>query len=87
MLYSRIKFTSTATVWYGISLFFYIDTDDSFFYQFHVPKERTVTDKGTTVEETVHHHIHHVIQPVIDKESKFCVFLILPSLFYNLTTM
>ncbi|TFK32938.1 hypothetical protein BDQ12DRAFT_670668 [Crucibulum laeve] len=32
-------------------------------------KERTVIDKGTTVNEQVHHHIHHVIQPIIEKET------------------
>ncbi|CAA7263936.1 unnamed protein product [Cyclocybe aegerita] len=35
---------------------------------FHVPKERSVVDKGVTIKEHVHHHIHHVIQPVIEKE-------------------
>lgn len=33
---------------------------------------------GTTVNETIHHHVHHIIQPVIEKESKFfffCTFL------------
>ena len=33
------------------------------------PTERVVVDKGTSVVENVHHHIHHVIQPVIEKES------------------
>jgi hypothetical protein len=37
-----------------------------------------VIDKGTTVKETIHHHIHHVIQPVIEKESKLCFSLSLP---------
>ncbi|KAH9476668.1 hypothetical protein JR316_0010582 [Psilocybe cubensis] len=35
----------------------------------HSSKERTIIDKGTTVNETVHHHVHHVIQPVIEKET------------------
>lgn len=33
----------------------------------HSSKERTVVDKGTVVTENVHHHIHHVIQPIIEK--------------------
>ncbi|KAF9484759.1 hypothetical protein BDN70DRAFT_849033 [Pholiota conissans] len=35
----------------------------------HGAKERTVIDKGTTINEHVHHHVHHVIQPVIEKET------------------
>jgi hypothetical protein len=36
----------------------------------HSAKERTIVDKGTTVTENVHHHIHHVIQPVIEKNGE-----------------
>ncbi|KAF9029457.1 hypothetical protein BDZ89DRAFT_1065415 [Hymenopellis radicata] len=35
----------------------------------HGDKERTVIDKGTVVHENVHHHTHHVIQPIIEKET------------------
>lgn len=35
----------------------------------HGAKERHVIDKGTIVNENVHHHVHHVIQPVIEKET------------------
>ncbi|KIL64363.1 hypothetical protein M378DRAFT_163395 [Amanita muscaria Koide BX008] len=36
---------------------------------YHGAKERHVIDKGTIVNENVHHHVHHVIQPVIEKET------------------
>ncbi|KAF8902723.1 hypothetical protein CPB85DRAFT_1417184 [Mucidula mucida] len=36
---------------------------------YHGDKERTVLDKGTAVNEHVHHHTHHVIQPIIEKET------------------
>ncbi|KAF8963292.1 hypothetical protein BDZ97DRAFT_1042457 [Flammula alnicola] len=35
----------------------------------HLEKERTVVDKGITVNQHIHHHVHHVIQPVIEKET------------------
>ncbi|KAF4574386.1 hypothetical protein EYR40_005896 [Pleurotus pulmonarius] len=35
----------------------------------HAPKERHVVDNGETVRENVQHHVHHVIQPVIEKET------------------
>ncbi|KAF6756269.1 hypothetical protein DFP72DRAFT_895076 [Ephemerocybe angulata] len=35
----------------------------------HTAKERTIVDKGTMITETVHHHIHHVIQPVIERQT------------------
>ncbi|TFK26940.1 hypothetical protein FA15DRAFT_754635 [Coprinopsis marcescibilis] len=35
----------------------------------HEAKQRTIIDKGTTVHENVQHHVHHVIQPVIEKET------------------
>ncbi|RDB18314.1 hypothetical protein Hypma_000536 [Hypsizygus marmoreus] len=35
----------------------------------HEPKERVVVDKGTKVHENIQHHIHHVVQPIIEKES------------------
>ncbi|KAF4623392.1 hypothetical protein D9613_002340 [Agrocybe pediades] len=35
----------------------------------HTERERTIIDKGTTVNEIIHHHVHHVIQPVIEKET------------------
>jgi len=34
----------------------------------HRNKERTVVDLGETVTENVHHHVHHVTQPVIEQE-------------------
>ena len=37
--------------------------------QTHLERERTIIDKGVTVKETIHHHVHHVIQPIIEKES------------------
>ncbi|PWN23353.1 hypothetical protein BCV69DRAFT_245491 [Microstroma glucosiphilum] len=33
------------------------------------PETRQVIDKGETINETVHHHVHNVIQPVIIKDS------------------
>lgn len=38
--------------------------------QDHAAKERIIIDKGTTVNQQTHHHVHHVIQPVIQKESE-----------------
>ncbi|KAF7433651.1 hypothetical protein PC9H_005613 [Pleurotus ostreatus] len=35
----------------------------------HAPKERHVIDNGETVRENVQHHVHHVVQPVIEKET------------------
>lgn len=35
-----------------------------------MPKERHVIDNGETVREDVQHHVHHVVQPVIERESK-----------------
>jgi len=35
----------------------------------HVQGERQVVDAGETVNETVHHHVHNVIQPIIEKET------------------
>jgi hypothetical protein len=33
------------------------------------PTHRQVVDKGEQVKENIHHHIHNVIQPVVDKDS------------------
>ena len=60
---------------------------NSFLYQSHVPKERMTVHKGTTVNVTEHHHVHHIIQPVIEKESKFYVFSSSLFCFKDLTTM
>ncbi|PFH49285.1 hypothetical protein AMATHDRAFT_48838 [Amanita thiersii Skay4041] len=35
----------------------------------HGEKERIIVDKGVTINEHTHHHIHHIIQPVIEKET------------------
>lgn len=35
----------------------------------HAPKERTIIDKGIVINEHIHHHIHHVMQPIITKET------------------
>jgi hypothetical protein len=35
----------------------------------HGAKERVIIDKGTIVNENTHHHVHHVVQPVIAKET------------------
>ncbi|KAF8630098.1 hypothetical protein AX17_005496 [Amanita inopinata Kibby_2008] len=35
----------------------------------HGAKERTVVDQGMMVNEHVYHHIHHVVQPIIEKET------------------
>ncbi|WFC93776.1 hypothetical protein MBRA1_000399 [Malassezia brasiliensis] len=32
------------------------------------PIERSVIDKGETVREIVHHHIHNIVQPIIEKD-------------------
>ncbi|KAF8624315.1 hypothetical protein AX15_005945 [Amanita polypyramis BW_CC] len=34
----------------------------------HGAKEHTVIDKGMVVNEHTYHHVHHVVQPVIEKE-------------------
>ncbi|KAI3626187.1 hypothetical protein CBS9595_001548 [Malassezia furfur] len=34
----------------------------------HAPIERSVIDKGETVREIVHHHIHNIVQPIIEKD-------------------
>ncbi|KAF5353508.1 hypothetical protein D9756_007975 [Leucocoprinus leucothites] len=35
----------------------------------HLERERTIIDKGVTVKERTHHHVHHIIQPIIEKET------------------
>jgi len=35
----------------------------------HAPTERRVVDMGEQVNETVHHHVHNVIQPIVQKET------------------
>lgn len=37
----------------------------------HGTKEKVVIDKGTNVHESVQHHIHHVVQPVVEEQ---CVY-------------
>ncbi|PKI84151.1 hypothetical protein MVES_002121 [Malassezia vespertilionis] len=32
------------------------------------PIERSIVDKGETVREIVHHHIHNIVQPIIEKD-------------------
>ncbi|GAA5879416.1 hypothetical protein JCM3774_005234 [Rhodotorula dairenensis] len=32
------------------------------------PRERTIVDKGENVVEHDHHHVHHVVQPVIERD-------------------
>lgn len=32
------------------------------------PVERSIVDKGETVREIVHHHIHNIVQPIIEKD-------------------
>lgn len=34
----------------------------------HRPTERTIVDRGEIVNENVHHHVHHVTQPVVQQE-------------------
>ncbi|KAK4047693.1 hypothetical protein OIV83_005201 [Microbotryomycetes sp. JL201] len=34
-----------------------------------LPKERVVVDKGEIVNENVHHHVHHVVQPTIMRDT------------------
>lgn len=31
--------------------------------------ERTVVDKGERVKEQIHHHIHNIVQPIVEKDS------------------
>merc|ERR1712183_718827 len=31
--------------------------------------DRSVIDKGETVREIVHHHIHNIVQPIIERET------------------
>ncbi|GAA95701.1 uncharacterized protein L969DRAFT_101795 [Mixia osmundae IAM 14324] len=33
----------------------------------HAPKERQVVDKGEVLTENVHHHVHNVIQPIVER--------------------
>lgn len=33
------------------------------------PADRSVIDKGETVREIVHHHIHNIVQPIIEKDT------------------
>ena len=33
------------------------------------PIERSIVDKGEAVREIVHHHIHNVVQPVIQRDT------------------
>ncbi|OAV96016.1 hypothetical protein PTTG_02309 [Puccinia triticina 1-1 BBBD Race 1] len=35
----------------------------------HAPVEKTILDCGETVQVREHHHVHHVVQPVIQKET------------------
>lgn len=35
----------------------------------HAGEERTIVDKGERVTEHQHHHVHHVIQPVIERDT------------------
>ncbi|KAG6916880.1 hypothetical protein DXG01_004789 [Tephrocybe rancida] len=35
----------------------------------YLEPEHIVVDKGSTIQENVHHHVHHIIQPVLEKES------------------
>ncbi|KAK4049099.1 hypothetical protein OIO90_005569 [Microbotryomycetes sp. JL221] len=35
----------------------------------HVEKDRVVVDKGEAVSENVHHHVHHVVQPKIMRDT------------------
>ncbi|KAM0787788.1 hypothetical protein ACM66B_003842 [Microbotryomycetes sp. NB124-2] len=34
-----------------------------------LPKDRVVVDKGEVVNEKVHHHVHHVVQPTIMRDT------------------
>lgn len=35
----------------------------------HAGKERTVVDQGEVVNQHDHHHVHHVVQPVIERDT------------------
>ncbi|KAG6916882.1 hypothetical protein DXG01_004791 [Tephrocybe rancida] len=35
----------------------------------HGDRQRVVVDKGETVNEREHHHVHHIVQPIINKET------------------
>ena len=35
----------------------------------HAPIDRSVIDRGETVREITHHHIHNVVQPIIERDS------------------
>jgi len=35
----------------------------------HAGKERTVVDKGEVVNQHDHHHVHHVVQPIIKRDT------------------
>ncbi|KAG6826271.1 hypothetical protein H0H92_000501 [Tricholoma furcatifolium] len=31
--------------------------------------QHTVIDKGSVIQEKVHHHVHHIVQPVLEKDT------------------
>ncbi|KAG6895595.1 hypothetical protein C0992_000475 [Termitomyces sp. T32_za158] len=38
--------------------------------QEYLEPEHFIMDKGSIIKENVHHHIHHIVQPVFEKDSE-----------------
>ncbi|KAG6851712.1 hypothetical protein C0991_006783, partial [Blastosporella zonata] len=51
------------------SFLFVASSVQSDYFQEYGDRERRVVDKGETFNEREHHHVHHIVQPIIHKET------------------